>query len=84
MTKIHPERPDPDPFDHSLAADVLLRQEPDDEEDEEEEEEGKVTTKKLTTRETTTATRREHGKPTITFTKLVDKLQLHESSKWNI
>jgi hypothetical protein len=38
MTKIHPERPDSDPSDHSLAADVLLRQEPDEEEDEDEEE----------------------------------------------
>ena len=38
MTKIHPERPDSDLSDHSLAADVLLRQEPDEEEDEEEDE----------------------------------------------
>jgi hypothetical protein len=38
MTRIHPEWPDSDPSDHSLAADVLLRQEPDEEEDEEEDE----------------------------------------------
>ena len=38
MTKIHPERPDSYSSDHSLAADVLLRQEPDEEEDEEEDE----------------------------------------------
>jgi hypothetical protein len=38
MTRIHPERPDSDLSDHSLAADVLLRQEPDEEEDEEEDE----------------------------------------------
>jgi hypothetical protein len=38
MTKIHPERSDSDLSDHSLAADVLLRQEPDEEEDEEEDE----------------------------------------------
>jgi hypothetical protein len=38
MTKIHPERSDPDLSDHSLGADVLLRQEPDEEEDEEEDE----------------------------------------------
>jgi hypothetical protein len=38
MTKIHPERLDSDPSDHSLAADALLRQEPDEEEDEEEDE----------------------------------------------
>jgi hypothetical protein len=41
MTKIHPERPDSDLSDHSLAAEVLLRQEPDEEEeDEDEDEEG--------------------------------------------
>jgi len=38
MSRIHPERPDSDPSDHSLTADVLLRQEPDEEEDEEENE----------------------------------------------
>ena len=38
MTKIHPERADSDPSDHSPASDVLLRQEPDEEEDEEEDE----------------------------------------------
>ncbi len=39
MSRIHPECPDSDPSDRSVAADVLLRQEPDEEEDEEEEEE---------------------------------------------
>jgi hypothetical protein len=38
MTKIHPERPDSDLSDHSLAAEVLLRQEPDEEEEDEDEE----------------------------------------------
>jgi len=38
MTRIHPERSDSDLSDHSLTADVLLRQEPDEEEDEEEDE----------------------------------------------
>jgi len=38
MTKSHPEHPDSDRSDHSLADDVLLRQEPDEEEDEEEDE----------------------------------------------
>ena len=38
MSRIHPECPDSDPSDRSVAADVLLRQEPDEEEDEEEEE----------------------------------------------
>jgi hypothetical protein len=38
MTEIHPERADSDPSDHSLASDVLLRQEPDEDEDEEEDE----------------------------------------------
>ena len=38
MSRIHPECPDSDPSDHSVTADVLLRQEPDDEEDEEEDE----------------------------------------------
>ncbi len=36
MGRIHPERPDTDPFDRSVTADVLLRQEPEEEEDEEE------------------------------------------------
>jgi len=40
MSRIHPECPDPDLPDHSVAADVLLRQEPDEEGDEEEEDEG--------------------------------------------
>jgi len=38
MSKIHPECPDSDPSDRSVAADVLLRQEPAEEEDEEEDE----------------------------------------------
>ena len=38
MTTIHPERPHSDPFDRSIAADLLLRQAPDEEEDEEEDE----------------------------------------------
>jgi hypothetical protein len=38
MTTIHAECPDSAAPDHSVAADVLLRQEPDEEEDEEEEE----------------------------------------------
>jgi hypothetical protein len=37
MSRIHPKRPDSDTSDRSVAADVLLRQEPDEEEDEEEE-----------------------------------------------
>jgi divalent metal cation (Fe/Co/Zn/Cd) transporter len=41
MGRIHPECPDPDPPDRSVAADVLLRREPDEEEDEEEEGEEK-------------------------------------------
>ena len=39
MSRIHPECPDSDPSDRSVAAEVLLRQEPDEEEDEEEDEE---------------------------------------------
>lgn len=39
MTRIHPERPDSDPSDQSIAAHMLLRREPDDEEEDEEEEE---------------------------------------------
>jgi hypothetical protein len=38
MRRIHPEYPDSAPFDRSVGADVLLRQEPDEEEDEEEDE----------------------------------------------
>jgi len=38
MSRIHPECPDSDPSDRSVAADVLLRQEPAEEEDEEEDE----------------------------------------------
>ena len=37
MSRIHPECPDSDPSDRSVAADVLLRQEPAEEEEEEEE-----------------------------------------------
>jgi hypothetical protein len=39
MSRPRPESADSDTRDHSVAADVLLRQEPDEEEDEEEEEE---------------------------------------------
>jgi hypothetical protein len=38
MSRTHPECPDSVPPDRSVAADVLLRQEPDEEEDEEEDE----------------------------------------------
>jgi hypothetical protein len=38
MGKNHPECPDSDPSDRSVAADALLQQEPDEEEDEEEDE----------------------------------------------
>jgi len=38
MGRIHPDCPDSDPSDRSVAADALLRQEPDEEEDEEEDE----------------------------------------------
>jgi hypothetical protein len=38
MSRIHPECPHSDPSDRSVAADVLLREEPDAEEDEEEDE----------------------------------------------
>jgi hypothetical protein len=38
MIKLHPECPNSDVSDRSVAADVLLRQEPDKEEDEEEDE----------------------------------------------
>jgi hypothetical protein len=36
MSRIHPECPDSDPSDRSVAADVLLRQDPDEEEGEDE------------------------------------------------
>ena len=36
MGRIHPECPDSDPSDRSVAADVLFRQEPDEEEEEDE------------------------------------------------
>jgi hypothetical protein len=38
MSRTHPKYPDSDPSDRSVAADLLLREEPDAEEDEEEEE----------------------------------------------
>jgi hypothetical protein len=38
MSRIHPECPDSDSSGRSVAADILLRQEPDEEEDEEEDE----------------------------------------------
>ena len=38
MGRIHPESPDSDPSDRSVAADALLRQDPNEEEDEEEDE----------------------------------------------
>ena len=38
MSRIYPECSNSDLFDRSVAADVLLRQEPDEEEDEEEDE----------------------------------------------
>jgi hypothetical protein len=38
MSRIRPENPCPENTDHSVTADVLLRQEPDEEEDEEEDE----------------------------------------------
>jgi hypothetical protein len=36
MSRIHPECPDSDPPDRSLAANVLVREEPDEEEDDQE------------------------------------------------
>ena len=36
MSRIHPECPDSDPSDRSVAADVLVREEADEEEDDEE------------------------------------------------
>lgn len=36
MSRIQPEGPDSDPSDRSVAADVLLRQEPDEDEEEDE------------------------------------------------
>ena len=36
MSRIHPEGPDSDPSHRSVAADVLLRQEPDEDEEEDE------------------------------------------------
>jgi len=41
MSRIHPECPDSDPSDRSVAADVLLRQEPDEEEEEDEDDDDK-------------------------------------------
>ena len=40
MSRIHPECPDSDPCDRSVAADVVLRQEPDEEDEEEDEGDG--------------------------------------------
>ena len=40
MSRIHPEWPDSDPSDRSVAADILVREEPDEEEEDEEEDEG--------------------------------------------
>jgi hypothetical protein len=40
MSRIRPECPDSDPSDRSVAADVLLREEPDEEDEEDEEDEG--------------------------------------------
>jgi hypothetical protein len=58
MGRIHPERPDTDPFDRSVTADVLLRQEP-----EEEKTKRKATAMKMTmtTTKTTTATPSERA-----------------------
>ena len=39
MSSIHPERPDSVAPDQSVAADILLRQEPDEEEDEDDDKE---------------------------------------------
>ncbi len=38
MSRIRSEKPGPESTDHSVTADVILRQEPDEEEDEEEDE----------------------------------------------
>jgi hypothetical protein len=40
MSRLHPERHDSDPSDRSIAANVLVRQEPDEEEDDEEDDGG--------------------------------------------
>jgi hypothetical protein len=40
MSRIHREYLDPATFDRSVAADVLVREEPDEEENEEDEEDG--------------------------------------------
>jgi len=40
MSRIHREYLDPETFDRSVAADVLVREEPDEEENEEDEEDG--------------------------------------------
>ena len=59
MSRIHPECPDSDPSDRSVAADVLLRQEPGEEEDEEEDEgDGKEMTIMTTKRTTATLSER--------------------------
>jgi hypothetical protein len=41
MSRIHRECPDSDPSDRSVAADVVVRQEPDEEDEEEDEGDGK-------------------------------------------
>jgi len=41
MSRIHPECPDSEPLDRSVAADVLVREEPDEEDEEEDEGDGK-------------------------------------------
>jgi hypothetical protein len=40
MSRIHPEFPDSDPCDRSVATNFVLRQEPDEEDEEEEEDDG--------------------------------------------
>ena len=75
MSRIHPQCHDSDPRDRSAAADVVLRQEPDEEDEEEDEGDGEEDN--VMTTMMTTATRSKNGKPIITFSKLVDKLQQH-------
>jgi hypothetical protein len=40
MSRIHPECPDSDPSGQSVAADVLVREEPEEEENDDDDEEG--------------------------------------------
>jgi hypothetical protein len=66
MSRIHLECPDSVPPDRSVAADVLLRQEPDEEEDEEEDEgDGKSSSSSFSMTTTATATRSERGTSSI-------------------